>query len=563
MSNAPHQPTPHPPTDPPAAPAIPDLPEGLEVLHTGGIDVVVPAEFHGWGPVEQRGFLADARANAAEAQVAMFAFECVLDAEAAHGDDSVEPGEMPHNVDTYEAAATTVSASTSLSVRKSLHLVDSATYLFTYLPATAALFRAGRIGLFIAQTIVAETSVVDRPLLGRLDQIIAEYLAPTRRRAHAPKVGPLRTAIRARIDRLDPVAAAARVEADRKDQGVEVHSRDNDVASLIADAPAEIVSELIGHIDDMASSAPEEDPRSFGQLQVAALLALCRRWDRLPDPAGHHPEDPDAVSAVRRVSLRLYTATTDLGGERAPTTLMGHGILSDPTAARLLAEAKTQVHRIADLADPSTRAALRRTPSDALTIFCQGRDGTCVFPGCERPAEFTDADHIDPFDEKDPGAGGLTTSDNLACLCRTHHRKKTEGLWVYYRRHDGSYVWIHGPKHPKPDLRTRISTEPNGPLAHLAALQHPEVAERQKTKAEAGLTGGKNLPVHLRRAHRKDRLDAEHRRNRRRGERLIAETHATNERDSLDALPPFMSQKARIAAEAAAGRAVRGRHCAA
>ncbi len=34
--------------------------------------------------------------------------------------------------------------------------------------------------------------------------------------------------------------------------------------------------------------------------------------------------------------------------------------------------------------------------------------------------------------------------DNLACLCRRHHRAKTLGLWRYTRTPDGSYLW-HGP----------------------------------------------------------------------------------------------------------------------
>ena len=48
------------------------------------------------------------------------------------------------------------------------------------------------------------------------------------------------------------------------------------------------------------------------------------------------------------------------------------------------------------------------------------RDHTCVFPWCTRSARKTDADHVIPYAE-----GGTTSSDNIAPLCRRHHRLKT------------------------------------------------------------------------------------------------------------------------------------------
>ena len=50
-----------------------------------------------------------------------------------------------------------------------------------------------------------------------------------------------------------------------------------------------------------------------------------------------------------------------------------------------------------------------------------------------------DVDHIEPYD-----TGGATSTDNLACLCRRHHRAKTTGRWRYLRTPDGDFQW-HGP----------------------------------------------------------------------------------------------------------------------
>ncbi|MEX0427952.1 HNH endonuclease [Nocardioides sp. DS6] len=65
--------------------------------------------------------------------------------------------------------------------------------------------------------------------------------------------------------------------------------------------------------------------------------------------------------------------------------------------------------------------------------------GVCAFPGCEKPAIPTgrlDLDHITAFD-----AGGQTSTENLAPLCRGHHRAKTHDAWSYTQIHPGEYLW--------------------------------------------------------------------------------------------------------------------------
>jgi hypothetical protein len=75
------------------------------------------------------------------------------------------------------------------------------------------------------------------------------------------------------------------------------------------------------------------------------------------------------------------------------------------------------------------------------------RDRTCVFPYCERDSRHCDLDHIEAFVEMDDGGPpGQTNPENLAPLCRGHHRAKTFGGWCYRRNRDGSYTWTspHG-----------------------------------------------------------------------------------------------------------------------
>ena len=62
-----------------------------------------------------------------------------------------------------------------------------------------------------------------------------------------------------------------------------------------------------------------------------------------------------------------------------------------------------------------------------------------------------DADHIEPWTDPDtggpPGQTDLqTTSDNIAKLCRHHHRAKTFAGWTYTQLYPGVFLWTspHG-----------------------------------------------------------------------------------------------------------------------
>ncbi|WP_370291355.1 FAD-dependent oxidoreductase [Cryobacterium sp. TMB3-15] len=63
-----------------------------------------------------------------------------------------------------------------------------------------------------------------------------------------------------------------------------------------------------------------------------------------------------------------------------------------------------------------------KAPAD-LRRWVALRDGTCRFPGCTRPASRSDLDHTLAREH-----GGPTDYDNLAHLCRAHHRLKPPWL---------------------------------------------------------------------------------------------------------------------------------------
>ena len=78
------------------------------------------------------------------------------------------------------------------------------------------------------------------------------------------------------------------------------------------------------------------------------------------------------------------------------------------------------------------------------------RDRTCIHPNCNKDSRDCDLDHIEAFVEMDDGGPpGQTRPDNLAPLCRRHHRAKTHHGWTYHRNPDGTYTWTtpHGQRY--------------------------------------------------------------------------------------------------------------------
>lgn len=517
--------TPLPADLPTPEPATPDAPEGFVYTDAPGLPVLVPEAYPRWGPMEQRGYLAGHLVNAAEARTLTFAYDCV-----GHARTHDTRGRDP-----WETAAAGLGAAMALTRGGASRLVATAVDLTERLPRCHALLIAGWIGLAAAHMLAEQTRMVADEHMPALDALLAAGLAPTRRRTHAPRPGPLRKLITKAVIRCDPVGAAARARAARRAQDVDLRPLGDDLAEVSAVLTADAAVEIMDRLDALARSADPEDPRTLGELRAAGLLALSRGWTCLPTADGMLPGDPAALGAVRRVVLYVYD-------DEGVAHLGGYGPLTGFSAERLARGADHRRESPTDLADPLRPGARRYTPSDALRGFCRGRDGTCVFPGCQIPADRTDLDHIVPFDHADPTRGGRTTSDDLADLCRFHHRLKTEGLWAYWREPDGSYTWIHGPTHPEPDPGTRITVEPTGTLARLAAPGDPECSRRQRRAAEQGRTGGTagtGVDGGRRRPHRRERRAADRRRLRAEVQRLRDTGTPPHAAGEVDDPPPF------------------------
>jgi hypothetical protein len=100
----------------------------------------------------------------------------------------------------------------------------------------------------------------------------------------------------------------------------------------------------------------------------------------------------------------------------------------DAAIRRVLFDSKSAV------VDVGRAARVPAAPTRGALI---ARDRGCVWPGCERPASFTAAHHLQPW-----AKGGETTLANLVLLCHRHHWAVHEGGWELLRDPDGNLTAI-------------------------------------------------------------------------------------------------------------------------
>jgi hypothetical protein len=171
----------------------------------------------------------------------------------------------------------------------------------------------------------------------------------------------------------------------------------------------------------------------IGQRRADALVAICAAAltddtvGRLPAWQGRRPQ------VIATVAL-----STLVGLDNQPGELDGYGPVTAAAVRELLADASC-VLRSAVTDDTGRLLHLGRTtyrPSQALRELVITRDGSCRFPGCERPARRAELDHVTAW-----AAGGGTDAETMLPECRRHHHAKHDAGWHVERLADGTARW--------------------------------------------------------------------------------------------------------------------------
>ncbi|WP_160312831.1 HNH endonuclease signature motif containing protein [Jiangella alkaliphila] len=204
----------------------------------------------------------------------------------------------------------------------------------------------------------------------------------------------------------------------------------------------------------LAAPAPAADgtadPRGHATRMGDALVELCRRamdaGDLLPGARGARPH---------------LTITASLGTLRkqpgCPKAVSMWGTPITPEALRRLA-CDAGVSRV--LTDPAgvplDVGRQHRTVTHGQWVALVARDQGCAFPGCARPAAWTQAHHITHWAD-----GGTTDLNNLVLLCGHHHRSVHHRGWTVRLGADGHPElipppWIDPARQPRRNIYHRL-----------------------------------------------------------------------------------------------------------
>ena len=335
-------------------------------------------------------------------------------------------------------------------------LLFTARSLIHDLPATFARLSAGRISDRHARILsdsIAGLATEDRAALEQQLLPAAATLTPSK----------FERKVRLAVATLHPEQLEEKARAARGMREYVLEPAPDGMAWLHHYLPAEHAVAIWNRADATARHlAGPDEPRTVAQLRSdviqdillddGVLLPPEQGEQGLREPSRQHRGLTPAV----QVTVPVLTLN---GVENTPAVLKGYGPI-DPETARRLAGTSKGFYRI--LTHPVTGAILqyerdRRDVPVELRRYVVDRDETCRFPGCNRPAATCDIDHTRPWSENGP-----TDHDNLAAICRNHHRVKHDGGWMLEQdaAHPGVLKWTT-------PIGLQFSTQPTTPPATL------------------------------------------------------------------------------------------------
>jgi hypothetical protein len=359
---------------------------------------------------ELEGFQRD-RAAIDAGQVRVLAEAAALvDEKAAleHPDRPVEGREMERR---------SLRAEVATALRVSERMVDAevaeAETVVASLPGTLAALESGEITRQHVRKMVSHACSLPSSVVGSFEAAVLPIAATHNPARFDALAGRMR-------ERLHPDSITTRTRQAFEDRAVWVQPEPDGMASLHLTTSAEKIFAIERRLDAHARSLnTAEESRTVAQLRADVAVDLL---------VGGSAAILGSVPVALMVTVPAATLaglTSEDGGEDAGF-LSGYGPIA-PDVARKLAAVAPSFTRV--LTHPETgevvsvgREAYRVPAGMRRRLLLE--DERCRFPGCGRAAAACDADHT--IDWQDDGD---TSPDNLALLCRGHHRLKHATAW--------------------------------------------------------------------------------------------------------------------------------------
>ena len=191
-----------------------------------------------------------------------------------------------------------------------------------------------------------------------------------------------------------------------------------------------------------AADALIADPRTNQQLEYDLVVGVIHAG-ALADAA--------TVFGARQAGLRIIETATARDAERAGRAAVA--IIEDTNvtvpaafAAQHACNTGTVTITVDGTGNPLNLGRDARLFSPKQRLVMAVRDGGCGWAGCDRPASYCEAHHIDPYSQ-----GGRTDVDRGILLCRFHHMNLHHNGWWITRDGAGPFV-LHSPDPHTPPI---------------------------------------------------------------------------------------------------------------
>ncbi len=321
-----------------------------------------------------------------------------------------------------EAAAAEVAAALKWTRRTADSEMDFALDLRKRLPQVWSALTSGAIDVRRAKVMVFGTA----HLPASTAQTIVDSILD---QAHRYTTGQLGARLRKLCIEVDPHEAKDRYDTALEQRRVTTQADESGTAHLFAlDLPPDRLAAGMTRINDIAKSLRRPgETRTMDQIRADVLIDVL--------------EGTGVATQSGRGTVVIHTTLESLARlSENPGELAGYGpVIGD--IARQAAERQLAAEWRFVIDDPETGLPVdtgitRRRPSTAERRRVEAENPTCVHPGCRMPASQSDIDHRVPWAERQE-----TRVDNLAPLCRHHHRIKHEAGWSYQAVANGDYVF--------------------------------------------------------------------------------------------------------------------------
>ena len=275
-----------------------------------------------------------------------------------------------------------------------------------HLPHSAAALARGEIG-YAHLALIAETGRAVSDAGRAFDEGALLQLAKEK------DVTRFRHACHHQRHAADPQGYAEDQAAEFEESYLQLHLRRDGGAWLKGSVDREGAAALKSALGPLARRNAADDHRSQDQRNAAALIELARH----ALDAGTIPGRPhlQVTASFETLAGHCGSAAGELEFSLPIARATVERLACDCSLTRVVIDSDSMIIDVG-----RTRRVVNGSRSRAL----KARDKGCRFPGCDRPASWTNAHHIVHW-----ARGGTTDLDNLVLLCHRHHWMVHEGGW--------------------------------------------------------------------------------------------------------------------------------------